>query len=475
MFERKSPLRRLAAGMGAFALAVAGLLGTTTAQAAPVSGNIDTTIQGNLFVHKHVGDPGVGTAGTGEQTSVPGKALEGVTFTIQRVLHNGTPVDLTTSEGWDLVKGLEPDAVDKPGGAFTAGVAVPGTTKDGGTASFVGLEFGMYLVKETDSGLNNIVSKVAPFLVSVPFPSANEWLYDVHVYPKNVLNETEPTKTVADPGHALVVGSTVDWTVTAPVPTLATGDSYKEFVITDTFDERLSIAETDVTVTIAGVELVAGDYTIAVGAGPEVVVTFTDTGRPKLVAGKDVVVTYATKVLSLGDEAFIANIANVNTNGTIRYTNEPAVWFGSVKVTKVNAASTGQTLAGAEFELYDAVDGKLVNAAKYTTDANGAITIDGLWGGKSDNPTRDYWLKETKAPAGYVTPADDAAWIKVTVTADATTPVSVQVENAKQTGPTLPLTGGVGAAIFGGTGLAMVLVAVGAITVGAARRRQSTR
>ncbi|AQP48560.1 hypothetical protein BW730_14680 [Tessaracoccus aquimaris] len=476
MFERKSSLRRLAAGVGAFALAAAGFLGAGTAHAAP--GNIDPEAEGNLYVHKHVGDPGGDGAphdGT-PRTSLP-EPLEGVTFTIQRISHDGTPVDLNTSEGWDLINGLQPGDIGQDG--FTAGAADPQVTEADGTASFEGLDFGLYLVTETDSGTNNIISKVEPFLVSVPFPSANEWLYDVHVYPKNVLNVTEPTKTVDDPGHALVEGSTVTWTVTAPVPAIATGDTYKKFVITDEFDPRLSITEDDVTVTIEGVTLEDADFTIDPGTspGPTVVVTFTETGLAKLAADQDVVVTYNTTVEELGDTVFIDNIANVNTNDTGVDTTEPEVWFGSVKVTKVNAADADQKLQGAEFELYGDRDGAALSDTPFVTGDDGTLTIEGLWVGLTEGSSRTYWLKETKAPAGYITPTGEDAWTQVTVTANSQTPVSVHVdpiENTKQPGPTLPLTGGVGAAVFGGTGLAMVLVAVGAIAVGAARRRQST-
>ena len=67
MFENTS-LRRLAAGVGAIALAAAGLLGAGSAHAddaPPVAlspGNI-TQETGNLYVHKHAGDPYSGSDG----------------------------------------------------------------------------------------------------------------------------------------------------------------------------------------------------------------------------------------------------------------------------------------------------------------------------------------------------------------------------------------------------------------------------
>ena len=104
MFETKT-LRRLVAGVGAFALAAAGLLGVGTAHAddEPSPGNITGTA-GDLYVHKHKGDPGAGTAGDGTQLDPLPDPLEGVEFTVQRVGHTSQdPIDLTTTQGWDLL------------------------------------------------------------------------------------------------------------------------------------------------------------------------------------------------------------------------------------------------------------------------------------------------------------------------------------------------------------------------------------
>lgn len=476
MFETKT-LRRLAAGVGAFALAAAGLLGVGTAHAddEPSPGNITGTA-GDLYVHKHKGDPGAGTAGDGTQLDPLPDPLEGVKFTVQRVGHTSQdPIDLTTSEGWDLAITATPANVGAA--PFSLGTGTSVVTGADGVAHFADLAYGLYLVTETDPGDNPIVSPVAPFLVSVPFPSDNTWLYDVHVYPKNKLNETVPTKTVTDPGNQLAVGDDVVWTVTAPVPPLATGDVFDSFIISDDFDDRLAIDTANVVVKLDGVTLVAGtDYAItpAAGsstAGPEVVITLTGA-LEDLIGADEVVVTYTTQVKELGESPYFENQAFVNANDTQKSTDTPRVNWGSIEVTKVNKANEQQTLKGAVFEVYDAKDGAKV-AGPLTTGDDGKLRVDGLWVGINDDTTQDYWLKEVKAPAGYVTPTGDAAWTKVTVTADGLNAVQVTITNAKQQGPGLPLTGGVGTAIFGGTGLALIVVAVAAGI--AVRRRQTVR
>ena len=56
-----------------------------------------------------------------------------------------------------------------------------------GIAEFPNLQLGLYVVVETGTP-DKVTSPVKPFLVSVPMTrvnNPNEWLYDIHVYPKN--------------------------------------------------------------------------------------------------------------------------------------------------------------------------------------------------------------------------------------------------------------------------------------------------
>ena len=123
------------------------------------------------------------------------------------------------------------------------------TTFDGGTASgstdaqgdttIGGLPVAAYLVCET-SAPSTVKTKAAPFLVTVPFPNnstnaANgngEWLYDVNVYPKNTV-VLAPSKGVDVAANGLKTDSQVTFPVTATVPSIASTDSFKHFVISD--------------------------------------------------------------------------------------------------------------------------------------------------------------------------------------------------------------------------------------------------
>lgn len=478
MTERISLSKRLLAGVGAFALAAAGLMGVGVANAddapAPISvGNINPEADASLIIHKFDGDQGDPGDGTElPSTSGLGNPLSGVEFTIWRVTHDGAPIDLTTYEGWVLAKDATPSNVRPGAGGYGLEATAAGvvTTVDG-VATFEADDLGLYFVEETDPGSNLIVSPVNPFLVSLPYPSGGDWLYDVHVYPKNKVDTDEPTKQVADPGSALVVGDEVTWTITKTLPDLATGGSFTKFIITDELDPRLSITADDITLTHADETLVQDDHYTVTITGQVVVITVTGA-LSDLESGEDVVATLVTTVEQLGEDEF-ANTALVNVNDAEQETNEPKVYWGSLELTKVDK-DNAKTLAGAEFKLFasDKATEIVTVPSPLVTDENGEIVVNGLWVGTIASDTREYCLLETKAPAGYITPTGEAAWTCFTVTADGLTAVEKTVDNEKRQGPELPLTGAMGTAVFGGAGLAMLVIAAAAGVM--VRRRQTT-
>lgn len=160
---------------------------------------------GSITIHKYEWNGKNGEAGTGEQgdekhlpsnTTTDGKTekptpLAGATFSIYQVMdraelqnyYDGTngkekvTVDTYLNEAGDAIKS---------GKTYSAAVATKTTGADG-IASFTELPLGLYVVVETDTP-DKVTSPVKPFLVSVPMTKASnpsEWLYDIHVYPKN--------------------------------------------------------------------------------------------------------------------------------------------------------------------------------------------------------------------------------------------------------------------------------------------------
>lgn len=449
-------LRRLTAVAAIASLSVLGMAGT--AQADSNVGNIDSSKSGSIVLHKFDGSEGTdgGNGSVISDTSGMGKPLADVGFTVKQVTaKGGQAIDLTKPEGWDAISGLQ--ASEVTAGGFTTVDKGEKKTDGNGVATFGGLPLGLYLVTETTPPAN-ATATTAPFLVTLPLSQDNgTWIYDVNVYPKNSVNDTTPTKTVANPS-APVLGSSVDWTITAPVPRANHG--YTSFVITDKLDSRLTFQ----SASLAGFT-VNTDYTVSNSNGT-VTITFTAAGLKKLKAGNDVVATVTTKVTSQGDGT-IENTALVNVNDSNVKTPAVSSNWGSLEIHKHAKGDKTNNLAGAEFAIYsDAAATKVVG--NLTTKADGTASIT-LWVGNNDDITQDYWVKETKAPAGYV--LDDSV-NKVTVKAGTTSAAApFDFANTQQGHPNLPLTGADGKMLAMIAGIGLMLIAGGAAIVVANRRK----
>lgn len=151
---------------------------------------------GSITIHKYEYNGQEKPGSTGEASDVDklpegATALKGATFSIYQVMdraalrnyYDGT--DGQTKVTVDTYLNDNKDAI-KSGETYSTAVATA-TTGDDGTASFPKLALGLYVVVETGTP-DKVTSPVKPFLVSVPMTKASnpsEWLYDIHVYPKN--------------------------------------------------------------------------------------------------------------------------------------------------------------------------------------------------------------------------------------------------------------------------------------------------
>lgn len=182
----------------------------TGAATTTYTSTIDTTQKGSITIHKYLvkgdlpkGDSNYGealadTSALKEADGTPYEAAEGVGFSIYKVMDAKELVAYYDGK----YAGTEPSAtgytVDKDGENVTLGDksysrvgSEQKTTKDG-TTTFNDLELGLYLVVETTKP-KSVTSAVTPFLVSVPMTKVGkdgktdptEWLYNIHVYPKN--------------------------------------------------------------------------------------------------------------------------------------------------------------------------------------------------------------------------------------------------------------------------------------------------
>ena len=190
-----------------------GTAGTTSpADGTPVWDSSKTT--GSITIHKYeynsTATPQQGTGAAGEKAPDGAKPLDGVTFHIYKVRDeawlkayysgNETVAGKDLSSNLDAngyVKSVDP-TTDKV--TFNDGIGSENfvdcntfTTTGGGTITAGNLDFGLYLVVET-SAPDKVTAPAKPFLVSVPMTrianndttnKLTDWIYDVHVYPKN--------------------------------------------------------------------------------------------------------------------------------------------------------------------------------------------------------------------------------------------------------------------------------------------------
>lgn len=187
----------------------AGATGTTRlADGTPVWESGKT---GSITIHKYEYNPAPGatpkqgTGAEGEAAPTDAKPLGRVTFEIYKVqneewlkaYYGGQAA--ATGQDFSKIDASNYYSTDSTTGAITVNgnkidtvtTATSGT--DIGVAKKDGLDFGLYLVVET-SAPDKVTSPVAPFLVSVPMTriadttttnKLTDWIYDVHVYPKN--------------------------------------------------------------------------------------------------------------------------------------------------------------------------------------------------------------------------------------------------------------------------------------------------
>ena len=500
MTERNTLSKRLAASVGAFTLATMGLLGTGVANAAPGPGQEGAYSTGTLTVHKYAGTTTSNTKHNGQELdSVSRPPLDGVTFAVTRVgelddENECVAIPLTTDAGWVRATVAAATAPAAPASPFCLTDDVQtGVTADGGVYEFEGLDLGLYFVNETAAPEG--VTPAVKFYVTIPFPtgdavdSPTDWLYDVHVYPKNDL-EGAGSKTVADPGaHGL--GSIVPWTITTrPLGSFGAGAPLTSYQIIDALVAQLRYeATTSLQVkSPAGVlsTVDAGYYQItpaapATAPGGRVVVNFTEDGIDwlnTLPAGTTFQWDLTTKVVGVGE---LENKALENTGDEDVEIGGATTDWGQAEILKFDGNDDEKFLAGAVFRVFDVnaetntCEGDLGAAIEvngevdFTTGDNGIATIAGLYVGKNgDSQTRDYCVVETVPPAGYV--IDETPRL-IRVAPGITADLELEFENQLRPGPDLPMTGGMGTAVFGGTGLALVVVAVAA---GLSIRRKQT-
>lgn len=390
--------------------------------------------------------------------------------------------------------------------------------QDGKSLSFSGVkEEGWYLVTDTYNGVIGTPAVVATTVsgltnLKIVADTTTGQGNITSVGQFNAKNEnplTPPKKTakvgtVDVNGKTVNVGDTVNFTVSATVPTSAANyDSYP-FTITDTASKGLQVAQP----TAFTVQKKAGQND-ALEAVDSTLYTVTQTGtateetgttttikfaNANSLAGKTIVVSYTgtvTKDALTGLGGSVNNKATLTTNGGTSEAGETNAKTYGFQFTKIGVDKDANALAGAKFVVKK--DGKYLKQAEngawslvetqndattFTSGTDGLVQLKGLAAGT-------YTVEETVAPNSYaqnfkvtfdVTIKNDG---KVTFSPDAlkqvtpskndTAEATATVKNVKNV-TQLPLTGAAGTTLFT---VVALLVAGAGVTV-AVKSRQRT-
>lgn len=306
-----------------------------------------------------------------------------------------------------------------------------------------------------------------------------------------------------DQNNSVTTGDTIGYTITAQYPFYPTDADNKTFQITDTI-QNATFKQSSVKVYANGTLLTSG-YT-ATFNNKTMTVDFTYNST---LAGQTITVKYDVTVDDIsgvnedGTSKVVKNTAIANANGkyTLSETESASAQFAVKKIDKDSKAA----LEGAEFTLYvKAADGNDTLTVA-TTDAQGAVTktdvsglkkviaatsgTDGLAHFYGLDVDKEYYVVETKAPAGYSvnslahklvydtanthTTTDivgkenkeingstvEVTTLKTTTTVGNFTNDSFEYEDTKLS--SLPSTGGMGTTLFTIAGCAIMVAAAG--------------
>ena len=322
------------------------------------------------------------------------------------------------------------------------------------------------------------VKSVQGSLISLPYFDGTDWKYNyetVNLASKINVSGITVTKTVAD--NKVGTQKNAEYTLTASTAG-STTNKVGTYAIVDNMDNALSLIDNTVKVYFVkdSVETPAedGDFTVESNyaykdaTGIDATATFAVVATDALLQGDKfynydtIKVTFSAKVNADIADKVTTDLPNTDglyygNEGNFTYkpgNNTVNVATAGLDVTKVDGNTTSTKLAGAEFTLYKdsacteaiTVEGVTVKA---TTTTNGN---DKFYYGKHEfyfTPGVDYFVKETKAPAGYNI---NSTIFKVTAVAKAYTAVGT-VENGAATvvkdyPVTVPQTGGMGTMMF---------------------------
>lgn len=427
-----------------------------------------------------------GTPGAGTVTVVDAYKDNAALVSALKEATNNTTLDdkATNSKAQHIIAACESGDItwNSTDAALTLTFKYDGTNNVP-TQQITSLDDGIYYVYCAQKP--GTVKAVSGSLISLPYYNGTNWTYKyntVNLASKINVSGITVTKTVADSNVGTLKNA--DYTLTASTAG-STTNKIGTYAIVDNMDDALTLIKDTVKVYFVkkGVETEAatGDFTVVTGYkynDDKDTATFAVVASDALLQGDKfygydtIKVTFSAKVNADIADKVLSDLPN--TDGLYygnkgNYTYKPFndtvnVATAGLDVTKVDGNATSTKIAGAEFTLYKdsacteaiTVDGVTVKA---TTTTNGN---DKFCYGSNEfyfTPGVDYFVKETKAPAGYNI---NSTVFTVKAVAKAYTPVGTVEGNAtvvKDYPVTVPSTGGMGTMMFYIGGAALIACA----------------
>lgn len=353
------------------------------------------------------------------------------------------------------------------------------------TATFSNLEMGEYFIRPTTT------TSVYQLMLQKVEPTVNSETkkYEIDDVTFNAKHKEATIEKTADK-TSVTKGEKVKYTITVDIPTYGAEAIDKSFYVSDLLPDGLTldtksisavIKDTESSTTSTTVETadyldtnaVANTYTFKFSVDKtHYIASWSDKG------GKKLIITYSAKFND--DNTTEVNVKETNT-ATFNYSNYPYVSGSNeektskvevntfaIKIDKHVTGDESKKLANAKFDLYRTATQAEINAGTASditynnatvkaillengslTDENGVATFEKY---EANGTNYDYYLVETKAPAGYNILGEA---VKVNFTdadVEATHGIyTVEVENSS--GLTLPITGGEGIVFFSVIGI----------------------
>lgn len=364
------------------------------------------------------------------------------------------------------------------------------TANSDGYVEWNNIPYGYYYIESSLGTAITVNSTTVTEVVDKNTKNPAEDTNKVITATKDSAATTDPTEqSGTDQAVTAKIGDTIYYKITFTATNYnAVNEAQTAYIVVDT-STGLNIDDNSVIVTITpqigensttSTLAKTTDYTITKNGGTLTInIPWANTNADgavtsfKYVSPVTVTITYKGVLTSVEG----TNRVEVNKNGKSSTTKVETAEFD---LTKVDSADTTKTLAGAEFELYDAAEGG--NRIYVSDDGNGFYTVtakanevkivsgtDGKFKIKGLKQGTTYYLQETIAPKGYTLPTARIA-VEPNQTTDLTQVIINTGEVTNTKGTTLPSTGGIGTTIFYALGAAL---AIGAGVILVTRKRLS--